>query len=250
MLDHPDAPWRPPERLPPTPDLRRGVALLEQQLGRCDRKHAAFCVGKLVSAFNERLTKDEASLRVEVWLEACGDIPADLWSAATIDLLRSWKRDEHYGRTPEPSDFRAAVEERLARRSTDLQRARSMLASANAAATRAAEPELPARAKAPTFAEILEEQRNRPGITDEQRLHVMAHTERSRAYTERTPMAGWAWEYFDRQRGSDRASAGAAMRTVVARSSPTGKRLAELARARREGVPPPEHRDVPEGAVA
>lgn len=155
VLDHPDAPWRPPEQLPPSADLRRGVAILEQQLAGVDRKHAAWCIGKLASGFNERLTRDEASLRVEVWLEACGDLPADLWSAATVDLLRSWKRDDHFGRVPEPSDFRGAVQDRLARRALDLQRAKAMLAKANAPERKA---DLPVREQPiPRLKRILEE---------------------------------------------------------------------------------------------
>lgn len=248
---HPDVGGLPLTRqMPTTSDLRRSVAILEQRLKAPEYDHVVFCVAKLITGFNERLTKDEAKIRARLWHEVISDVPTDLWSAGTIELLRTWKRDDHFGRVPEAADLRASIEDVLQRRRADLRSCKAALAQANAAETKAAEPTGPARAKPPTFAEILEEQRNRPGLTDEQRLHVMAHTERSRANTERTPMANWAWEYFDRQRGSDRASAGAAMRTVVARSSPTGKRLAELANARRDGTPPPEHRDIPEGAVA
>ena len=39
MLDHPDAPWQPPEVLPPVQDLRFGLSLLERQTAGVDRKH-------------------------------------------------------------------------------------------------------------------------------------------------------------------------------------------------------------------
>jgi hypothetical protein len=47
----------------------------------------------------------------------------------------------------------------------------------------------------------------------------------------------------------DRDSLGHQAKVAVDRSSPTNRRLAELAAAKREGRPAAEYRDVPEGAA-
>lgn len=129
-LGHPDIPWQLPADLPSARDLRDGLRTLEGQLLPVDRKHASFCLAKLASGFNERLTREEAAIRLEVWLEACGDIPADLWSTATVDLLRSWRRDDHFGRVPEAADLRKAVQDKLDLRSRQIARCKAMLAKA------------------------------------------------------------------------------------------------------------------------
>jgi hypothetical protein len=125
--NHPDVPWRLPETLPPAADIRRGVEILEGQLRPVDRKHAAYCLSKLLVGFNERKTADESKLLLEVWLETNGDLPNDLWSTATVELLRSWQRDKHYGRIPEASDLRACAEREICDRKTRLRRAQEML---------------------------------------------------------------------------------------------------------------------------
>lgn len=123
--DHPDVQWSVPEKLPPTQDLALGISILEAQLQRVDRKHAAFCIGKILVGFNERKTADEAKLLLEVWLEACGDLPNDLWSAGVLELLQSHK----FG-MPKPVHLREAVAGRLTDRTTKLRRVRAMLAKA------------------------------------------------------------------------------------------------------------------------
>ncbi|CAB4167502.1 hypothetical protein UFOVP860_24 [uncultured Caudovirales phage] len=126
--DHPDVQWRVPEKLPPTQDLALGINILEAQLQRVDRKHAAFCLSKILVGFNERKTGDEAKLLLEVWLEANGDLPNDLWSAGVLELLQTHK----FG-MPKPVHLREAVAARLTERTTKLTRARAMLAKAGQA---------------------------------------------------------------------------------------------------------------------
>ena len=200
-------------------DLRFGLSLLERQTAGVDRKHAAYCVGKLVSGFNERMTKDEGALRTEVWMEACGDIPADLWSAATVDLLRGWRRDDHYGRVPEPSDFRAAVQTRLARRLTDLQRCRAMLAKVNAPT----EPKSagPIRVPEPVRLQRILEQQRIADVPDADRAFNMANTERALAFIERRPMVLWAQQFFDERAARDGAGFTSAVK-AAARAMPLG----------------------------
>ena len=123
--DHPDTPWSVPEKLPPTTDLALGINILEAQLQRVDRKHAAFCLSKILVGFNERKTGDEAKLLLEVWLEANGDLPNDLWSAGVLELLQTHK----FG-MPKPVHLREAVAARLTERTTKLARTRAMLAKA------------------------------------------------------------------------------------------------------------------------
>lgn len=120
--NHPDVPWRLPEKLPPFPDLQAGVRILEGQLQRVDRKHAAFCLSKLLVGFNERKTGDEVRMLLEVWIEACGDLPADLWSTGTLGLLQTHK----FG-MPKPVHLREQVADRFNERATNLRRAQEML---------------------------------------------------------------------------------------------------------------------------
>lgn len=258
VLDHPDAPWQPPEQLPPENDIRLGITLLERQVGGCDRAHAAYCVAKMMAAFNERMTKAESDLRTSVWFEACGDVPNDLWSAGTIELIRAWKRDEHFGRVPEPSDMRAVVEDRLRRRSTDLQRCRVMLARMNTQKAPVPKQQAPHREQPiPRLKRILAEQRDDMTVSDSDRLFNCANTERALAFQERRLMEPWAQQFFDDRvaaaGGPPRDSVGRQASIAAQRSSPSAKRLAELAAAKREGRPLPEYRgdvaenfDIPE----
>ncbi len=125
---HPDAGTLPLSVVVPSKDdLRASVRSLEAQLVPSDYDHVVFCVAKLITGFNERLTKDEAKARARLWHETNADLPRDLWSAATMDLLRNWKRDQHFGRVPEASDVRAIVEDKLAQRQRGLRECRRVL---------------------------------------------------------------------------------------------------------------------------
>lgn len=202
--------------------------------------HVLFCTGKLITGFNERMTKDEAKARARVWMESCGDIPTDLWSSATVDLLRSWKRDDHYGRVPEPSDFRAAVHDRLQRRAIELQRAKAMLAKANEPTVR--KEDAPIReSNVARLKRVLREQQD-ADVPEADRLFNMANTERALAFAEKRPMEHWAQQFFDdrvaKEGGRARESIGHQAGIVASRNSPTNRRLAELAAAKRQGRPP------------
>lgn len=122
-LDHPDVPWQFPATLPSVRDLREGIEILTEATARCSRKHAAFCLAKLSIAFESgtKLSADDARMRVEIWLEACGDVPDDLWSKATIATIQTSKW------MPKPAEFRAQVEAELDARNKQLMRCRAML---------------------------------------------------------------------------------------------------------------------------
>lgn len=232
--------------LPHPADLRRGVALLEQQLQRVDKKHAAYCLAKLYAGYNERMTAGEIAAKVDIWVEVCAEIPNDLWAAGVMDLLRTWRRDDHFGRIPEPADLLDIVKGRLEKRQINLQRTKAMLAQANApvqdqqqdVATKWLGP----KAKVKQLRAILEQQRNAPDVPGEDRLFNMANTERSLALYERRPMEPWAEQFFDDRVAPARDSLGRQAKVAVDRSSPTNRRAAELAQAKRT----PEHFDIPE----
>lgn len=196
-------------------DLRRGIGILEAQLQPVDRKHAAFCIGKLISGFNERLTREEANMRVEVWLETCSDIPTDLWSAATVDLLRSWKRDDHYGRVPEAADFRAAIGDRLSRRVLELQRCKSMLKMATERPGETTAKNGPIRV--PEKVRLRRIRDEWLAKTDHPYYFVnAANTERCLALEEKRPMEKWARDHFDAQDAErSRGSFGGEVKAIV-----------------------------------
>ncbi len=179
---------------PTTDDLRRGVASLEGQLRTADYDHIVFCVAKLISGFNERLTKDEAKARARLWQEVISDVPKDLWSAGTMELLRSWKRDEHYGRVPEASDLLACIESEMSRRRTALQHCKAGLSQANGPEAKPGPIRVPEKVR---LKRILEEQRTQGGVSGESRLFNMANTERALAMAEKRFMAPWALQFFN-----------------------------------------------------
>ncbi len=147
-LEHPDVPWTLPPSLPTKRELETAMTVLT--VAPTDPKHAAFCLAKLMLAFDAgaKLSAEETKLRAATWLEANADLGNDLWSEATLILLRSWKRDDHYGRAPEPSDLRAAVDGKLADRIKKLQRCAAMLKALNGGDdTRPAEKPLATRAE-------------------------------------------------------------------------------------------------------
>lgn len=129
---HADIPWRLPEVIPPTADLVSAKATLERQLARVDRKHAAYCLAKLATAFHAKWAKDEADAQLEVWLDANGDLPNDLWSLATIELLQT-----HVYGMPKPVHLRAVVLAQFSARQHKLNRVQSMMGGSGNAAKRA-----------------------------------------------------------------------------------------------------------------
>lgn len=120
--NHPDVAWRLPEELPPLTDLQAGVRLLEAKTARVTKTHAAFCLSKLVTGFNTGWSDEQTMEQLSIWLEANGDLPNDLWSSATLNLLQSHK----FG-MPKPPHLRDAVEVEFRKRTTELRRAREML---------------------------------------------------------------------------------------------------------------------------
>lgn len=130
-LDHPDVPWSPPEVPPPTADLRAALQILEAQASAATPKHVAWCLAKLMMAFEPttKLSGEETKLRAAVWLEACGDLGDALWSKATLAAIQSSKW------MPKPAEFRKFVEREVEDRTKRLKRCRAMLDGTRAKAS-------------------------------------------------------------------------------------------------------------------
>lgn len=107
---------------PPLPDIRHGIEAIEFSLVPATRQQMAECVAKLVIGFNMQQTKDEARMRVEIWMEANGDLPHDLLVKGTKGLLQSYQ----FG-MPKPSNLREVVQADLDARRLQLSRAKMLL---------------------------------------------------------------------------------------------------------------------------
>lgn len=107
---------------PPAGAMRSGLTMLELGLRPSTKAHAAQCIAKLAVAANFQQSKDEARMRLEVWWEANGDLPADLWEDATRTLLQTFK----FG-MPKPADLRGLVQDELQARKYQRSKLREMI---------------------------------------------------------------------------------------------------------------------------
>jgi len=108
--------------MPPAAELRLALEILDGQ-GQTGEGHAAYCLAKLVMAFepNTKLTAEQTRLRLAVWLEANGDLGEELWSTATLSAIRGsqWM--------PKPAEFRKLVQAKFEERQRRKERCRAML---------------------------------------------------------------------------------------------------------------------------
>ena len=178
--DHPDVAWTRPAALPPAADLERALALLQDE-GRTTEAHVAACFARLVMAFepNTKLTAEQTRLRLAVWLEANGDLGDALWSAATLEAIRSatWM--------PRPAEFRKLVQDRLDERARRLQCCRAMLEARRTAGRPQPFRREPEPVRVRTSRDVFRR------LGDVVRA---AHYERRLAELERRPAEAWANE--------------------------------------------------------
>ena len=99
------ATWTLPDVLPPVDELKAGLEILKAQTAAVAKPHAAFCLAKLVTAFQAKWDDPETARQLSVWLEANGDLPNDLWTQATRFLMQNHK----FG-MPKPAHMRDVVE--------------------------------------------------------------------------------------------------------------------------------------------
>lgn len=171
------------------------------------------------------------------FLDACGHFPDDLWTWGTTELLKTCTF------RPSPAEMVKLVDPRYGERQRMAQRCALMLDAPAPPKTQASSVNYVAIDRLKL---ILEEQRTAEGVSDEHRLFNMANTERALALQERRLMEPWAEKFFEDRLPKNAGSIGQAAKVAVDRSSPTSKRLAELAAAKREGRPAAEYRDVAE----
>lgn len=246
-LEHPDVPWTPPPRLPSASELRSAIEILTPR--QATPKHATWCISKLMLAFGTRLDAETAKLQAAVWIEACGDLDDELWSKATMALIRGWRRDEHYGRAPEPSDFREAVSTEIVVRAKKLDRCRRMLAA-----------QAPDVATAKPFQPESDVDRLKGSIARWRKFgdRAMGMNLRAKAVAAELSLAqiegreAEAWATEPERQPTLGEPAHEALKAydpeIAMRVSPSARRCAELARAHRTGQPAPEYRDIPEVA--
>lgn len=225
--------WHPPALGSFKPDtVRAGIRELERALQPGSPGHIAWCVGKMSHAMASR--KGDATtwaMRMEGWLDACGHFPDDLWNAGTIELLQT----KTY--FPSPSEMVALIGPKYLERKRMLDRAKSMLTGPAGAPEKPAEKPL------------------------ESRLERLQHTRSIYVRMKRIVDVERIDREIAKETGQAPASTVREVRTVepterppfTPEASPTAKRCADLAAARRAGKPAPERRDVPEteqGAAA
>lgn len=218
-LEHPDVPWQLPAALPLLSDLRAGIAILEVHAAPVSQKHAAWCLAKLVMAFepNTKLTAEETRLRLSVWLEANGDMGDALWSEATLAAIQGSKW------MPKPGEFRALVEVKLAARAKRMKRCQAMMAAHGQG----------------------------PGVPEEKPIETrLGRLEHTRSIYQRMGRR-LDIERMDREIAKERGEPVPALAVDLPEvqerppfqpsTSPSAKRCADLAAARHTGKPVPEH---------
>lgn len=231
--------------VPSEAHLRTAVAVIGSKLQPADYDHVVFCVAQLISGFNERLTKDEAKARARLWHQIIPNVPRDLWSAGAMELLRSWKRDAHFGRVPEAADLLAVIDETLAKRRDAFrhcERALGAMGGGEAATPKTVAPKFVPQSV--RLRNLLAEKLAQTDIPEEHRLFDAANIERSLALFECRPMEPWAAEFFAaRQPAPSRDQVGAVARAVLrdtvraneqATTGRSAERCAEIAREMRE----------------
>jgi hypothetical protein len=214
--DHPDIPWAVPARLPTLADLRGAIGKCDAITeGRATPAFAKQCLGKLLVAFepNTKLSADDMRMRAAVWLEACGDMNDALWNEATLEAIKALKW------MPKPAEFRALVEPRIEMATRHRNRLRAMLEAHGKPST--AKPFVPApldvrlRGMRDSYRNI--------GRTDK-----AAAYERELARHEKREPEAWATAIIP-----EATQAQPERPPFVPETSPSAKRCAELARARR-----------------
>lgn len=217
-LEHPDVVWTLPPSLPSLADLRVAVEILEGQAAPATRKHIAWCISKLSMAFEPgtKLEPEDMTFRASIWLESCGDLGDELWSAATLAAIQSSKW------MPKPAEFRTLVSGKLEARAKRLKRCREMLAAKAKEEPGVAGPVKIIVPKIDQLRKLLREQLDDTSIPEEHRQFNAANTERSLAWFEKRRIEPWARDVLARMPSAQPARpdrsfhAGAAARSVLA----------------------------------
>jgi hypothetical protein len=220
-----DVPWTPPSVRNPEA-VKRVAGELERGLLPAQIAFAKWCCDKLSVLPTQNADGLSAAIWTDNLLDACARYADDLWQTATLELLRSskWR--------PTPAEMVAICEPRHAERQRMLARARSLLAPAPGVTATTAEQPTTSRLERLQFSRAMYERLGRPAD--------VARMDREIAREEG-------------EMGNPTSAATVSRETqpaerppFVPSTSPSAKRCAELAVAKRTGTPPPEHRDIPE----
>lgn len=127
--------WSPPARLPEARVLTEAVREIERALRPATAAHMRWCVHKLFVLPTAGSDTTSAALMADNFIDACGHLPDDLWSAGTLELLQTKSF------RPTPAELLRTVDRKLAERRRMLGRAKGLLAAKPAAAPFVPEPE-------------------------------------------------------------------------------------------------------------
>lgn len=114
-------PWKLPEVPPETTKLRTAKIELERCLVGAAPKHMRDCVSKLAVLPTKDGNILNFALYADNFIDACGDIPPDLWTTTCIELLKCKTF------RPSPAEFIAIAQKQLNRRQDMLFRVKQML---------------------------------------------------------------------------------------------------------------------------
>jgi hypothetical protein len=114
-----------PAVLPAAADLKEGLRVLEELNKPADQRHIDYCLAKLITGFQAAWDKPTVTAQRAIWIEVNGELPHDLWSLGTIELLKTHK----FG-MPKPVHLREKVGAMFEARTTMLKRIRAMMVAA------------------------------------------------------------------------------------------------------------------------
>lgn len=120
-------PWQPPTVPPDSSQLRAARNELARSLEPAPAAHVDWCLGKLFALPTRAQNAEGSAYLAEGFLEVAGHYPADLWTWATKEILRTKKF------RPAPSELVEIAEPKFAERKRMLERARSLLEPAKPA---------------------------------------------------------------------------------------------------------------------
>jgi hypothetical protein len=216
-----DAEWCRRER----PRIQAVKGELERSLMAPTPSHVEWCVRKLFALPSKNASEMDKALQTDNFMDVCGHFPDDLWTWGTTELLKTSTF------RPSPSEMVKLLEPKYAERQRMLDRCKSMLSGPQPKPAEPTEKPIPTRLGRLQHIRSTYERMGR--TIDVERIDREIAAEQGATVRQ------------DRTTESDTkipVSAG----PYQPADTPTNRRLAELAAAKREGRPAPEYRDVAE----
>ena len=215
-----DADWCKRER----PRIQVVKGELERSLMAPTPSHVEWCVRKLFALPSKNASEMDKALQTDNFMDVCGHFPDDLWTWATTELLKTCTF------RPSPSEMVKLLEPKYAERQRMLERCKSMLSGPQAKPAEPTEKPIPTRLGRLQHIRSTYERMGR--TIDVERI------DREIAAEQGTLISAPSDE-------GEKINA-APRGPYQPADTPTNRRLAELAAAKREGRPAPEYRDVAE----